>query len=305
MTRIFITGANGMLGFELLLWLSANRAGAVTGIARRLPDLPATGLDIRLTATPLDGSWFSGDDAKATILHCSGLANPRIPFASYQDLSRQEIEPNLGLVEALVAKGWRGHLIFLSSGGTVYGDPKRLPIKEYDPTHPQSPYGLQKVVLEQGFAYLAHRHGFRLTILRVANPYGALVAKEGQGVIPILIDAVRTGKPFTLIGSGDEVRDYIHVSDFCRAVEAVITQELFDHVNLFNIGSGQGVSLRALIEFVSDKLGKSPTIVSQPSYVDVKSNVLNIERVEQHLGWHPRILIFDGVATLINPGSVA
>lgn len=302
MARIFVTGANGMLGFELVSWLATHGADRVTGIARRLPTVATGDLDIRLTPTPLDGAWLPDDALDATILHCSGLANPRIPFASFQDLSRQEIEPNLGLIERLVARGWRGHLVFLSSGGTVYGDPQRLPIKEYDPTHPQSPYGLQKVILEQGFAYLAHLHGFQLSMLRVSNPYGAKVAKVGQGVIPILIDAARHGKPFTLIGSGDEVRDYIHVADFCRAVEAVIARKNAPRVKLLNIGSGQGVSLRDLIRIVTDGLGQGPQIVTQASLVDVKSNVLDIERAAVTLGWRPEIGILDGIAAMIRQG---
>ncbi len=302
MARIYITGANGMLGFELLSWLSATGGHEVTGIARRRPPVPLGTLDLSLCATPLDGGWLPDSARDATILHCSGLANPRIPFDNFQDLSRQEIEPNLGLIETLVARGWRGHLIFLSSGGTVYGDPQRLPIKEYDPTHPQSPYGLQKVMLEQGFAYLAHRYGFRLTILRVSNPYGAQVAKAGQGVIPILIDAAQQAKTFTLIGTGDEVRDYIHVEDFCRAVQAVIARQCALPVDLLNIGSGQGVSLRDLIGIVTVQVGRAPQIVTQPSLVDVKSNVLNIERAAVALGWRPEISILDGIAGLIRAG---
>lgn len=302
MAQIFVTGANGMLGFELVSWLSAQGHDDVTGIARRMPNVPAGDLDIRLTATPLDGDWLPDSAPDATILHCSGLANPRTPFASFQDLSRQEIEPNIGLIENLVAKGWRGHLIFLSSGGTVYGDPQRLPIKEYDPTHPQSPYGLQKLMLEQAFSHLAHQHGFQLSMLRVSNPYGAQVAKVGQGVIPILIDAARHGKPFTLIGSGDDVRDYIYVTDFCRAVQAVIARKAAPRVNLLNIGSGQGVSLRDLIAMVTQAVGRGPQIVRQPSLVDVKSNVLDIGRATQTLGWRPEISILDGIAAMIRQG---
>lgn len=297
--RIFVTGASGMLGFELLRFAKYFGRSEVIGIARR--DLPSGQHDLPLILTklPLIPDWLGPQDADATIIHCAGLANPRKPFEDFASLSHSEIIPQVAMVEALVAKGWRGHLIYPSSGGAIYGDAEVLPICEETPVRPKSPYALQKAMIEQGLSYLALRHGFRLTILRISNPYGSSVVKPEQGVLSKMVEAVRTGASFTLIGTGDEMRDYIHISDLCDAVVKVCSTQFERPVNVINIGSGVGTSTRDLMDLVCRLSGKTLTLTVQDSTLDVRSNVLKIGRARNLLQWSPKMHINQGVALFI------
>ncbi|MCR8546754.1 NAD-dependent epimerase/dehydratase family protein [Salipiger sp. P9] len=294
--EIYVTGSSGVLGCEILDHLTAIAGGKriVTGVARR--GLPGGRQALAQIVTPevLCPDWLKAGDRTATIVHCAGLASPRVPFDDFADLSRREIEPQIAFAEALAARGWAGHLVYVSSAG-VYGDSDDLPIPEAAPMQPKSFYALQKMAVEQGLVWLANRHGFRLTILRLANAYGSPLAGPRYGVVNILLDALETGAPFKLFGTGESLRDYIHVSDFCRAVERVCTLPLPDRITTLNIGTGQGTSLARLVALVQEVTGRPLTLQREPLASEVKSSVLGIDRAKALLGWAPTVGIDEGL----------
>jgi UDP-glucose 4-epimerase len=288
-----------MLGFELLDHLTHRMTGPVMGISRRAIPMEKPGLRNQVCDDPLLPDWLPQADKDSTIIHCAGLSNPRKYFDNMASLAAQEIAPHLAMVEGLVEKGWLGHLVFLSSGGAVYGDVSTLPIVETAPRLPKGHYGLQKLILEDSLAFLARRHGFRLTILRVGNPYGATIRKREQGVIPVIIDASLEGTPFQMFGDGRALRDYVHVKDFCVAVEKASLRTAGATTETFNIGSGTGTSLRDLIDLVTAITGKAISCAIHPTDVDVTSNVLDISKAKRALDWTPVIGIKAGVQQLI------
>ncbi|EIE49453.1 UDP-glucose 4-epimerase [Salipiger aestuarii] len=289
---VYVTGSSGVLGFEILSHL--HDAGiAASGVARK--PLPLRNGQLRQISTPevLRAGWLPGR-ADATIVHCAGLASPRVHFNDFAELSRRDIEPQIRFAELLVAKGWRGHMIYLSSAG-VYGDSASLPIPENTPLAAKSWYALQKMSVEQGLSLLAQRHGFRLTILRVANVYGAALAGPTFGVVTILLDALRTGKAFRLFGGGTSLRDYIHASDFCAAVERCCRTPPRGPVTVLNLGTGEGTSLASLIELLPRVAGGTLNIVHQPQDGEVASSVLDISRTRAVLGWAPAVGLEEGL----------
>ena len=297
--RFYVPGCSGMLGNEVLGHL-AGRAGIdVIGLSRRELTSLGAGLPHLVTPAPLTPDWLASKDTAASIVHCIGMANPRRSFASFADLLAEEVAPQVAMIEGLVARGWRGHLVFLSSGGTVYGDVTALPILETAPLSPKSDYGLSKILLEESFAFLARRHGFRLTVLRVANPYGATICKLEQGVIPLMIEAALTQRPFALIGTGQEQRDYLHISDFRIAVEKACLRKSGQQCEIINIGSGKGTSLNELMRLISELTGKNLTYAASPSVVDVKSSIQDISKARRALNWSPQIGIEQGLRTLL------
>ena len=297
---IFITGSSGVLGFEALDHLHRQNMWSVRGVARRplpvsRPDLPCL-----ITDNVLSSDWMPGDATDATIVHCAGLANPRAAFSSYADLAMREIAPHVEMVESLIEKGWRGHMVYISSGGSIYGDVDILPIPETQVPRPKGYYSLQKISVENALVFLANQHDFRLTILRVSNPYGSHVPKKGQGVIPILLDAAMNGTPFTVIGSGQEMRDYLHISDFCRAIEQACTHPLRDKINTINIGSGIGTSLESLIRLITTLTGREINATRSQTPFDVKSNVLDVSLAREILDWQPQVRIHEGIQLMVD-----
>lgn len=144
---IYVTGSSGVLGFEILSHLHGAGFDAM-GVARR--PLPRSGRGLRQISTPevLTAGWMPRPRGE-TIVHCAGLPSPRVHFNDFSELSRREIEPQLRFAEKLLAKGWRGHMVYLSSAG-VYGDTDQLPIAEDAPLAAKSWYALQKMAVEPG-----------------------------------------------------------------------------------------------------------------------------------------------------------
>lgn len=223
------------------------------------------------------------------------MSNPRLEFQSFSTLAQDHILPHVAMVEALLARGWRGRLIYFSSGGTVYGNALQLPISETHPTSPVSFYGLHKLCIERALEHLARARGFELIILRVSNPYGGALAKPNQGVIPILVDAFLNNRPFQIIGDGSAKRDYLEISDLCRAIEFCIRHRLDDPVLTLNIGSGEGTTLTSLITLIGKLLNRNLCTRHVASVHDVQSNVLCPRRAQEVLGWRAKVALPDGV----------
>ena len=290
-----------MIGSELAAaFADDDGAAGVRAVSRRpCPTLAADHPAQYHARAVFDASWLAPGDTDATILHCAGLSDPRATFRNFAVLAHEHILPHVEMVEALLARGWRGRLVFFSSGGTVYGDALHLPIREDHPKAPISMYGLHKLVLERALAQLAEDRGFELVILRVSNPYGSMVSKPNQGVIPILIKALLRDGEFQIIGDGRAERDYLEITDLIAAVRKVIAFEMREPVEIFNIGSGERTSLVDLIAVLTKLTGHELRAVYSPSKIDVKSNVLDCSRAREMLGWEAKVPLEEGLEKLV------
>ncbi|WP_353472833.1 NAD-dependent epimerase/dehydratase family protein [Salipiger sp. H15] len=295
--QTYVTGCAGVLGFEILRHLS--EAGhAVTGISRSALPEGAPKLPHVRVSDALHPGWLAPGDAGATIVHCAGLSDARRRFGSIAELAEEVTRPQTDFVEALVARGWRGHFVYLSTAA-VYGDTEDLPIPETREPQPKGYYALHKLAVETALLFLAAQHGFRLTLLRLGNPYGTPMPGRERGVMRLLLDALATGAPFTVYGSGETSRDYLHMEDFTAAVEQVVTGPLPGPVTRLNLGAGEGCTLNALIARMEAATGRQLNLVSEPSALEVKSSVLDIARARQVLGWEPRVSLEDGLARMV------
>lgn len=306
MKGVYITGASGVIGSELAAAFADDDCSAgVTAVSRRpCPTLAADHPAQRHAAAIFDASWLAPGDADTTIFHCAGLSDPRAAFRNFAVLAHEHILPHVEMVEALLARGWRGRLVFFSSGGAVYGNALHLPIYEEHPKAPISMYGLHKLILERALAQLAEDCGFELVILRVSNPYGSMVSKPNQGVIPILIKALLRDVEFQIIGDGHAERDYLEITDLIVAARKVIEFDMRNPVEIFNIGSGERTSLRDLIALLERLTGHKLRTVHSPSKIDVKSNVLDCSRAREMLGWEAQVPLEAGLAKLVERMNV-
>lgn len=296
MSVIYITGASGVLGAEAVVHMLQEPGATIRAVSRRpCPLIPADHIAQCIVPSVFDAGWYDPDHADATILHCAGLSDPRKDFTSFASLAQDDILPHVAMIETLLERGWRGRLIYLSSGGAIYGNPQVLPIAETHPTSPISLYGLHKLCIERALEHLARNRGFELVILRVSNPYGGHLAKPTQGVIPILVRAYVTGSPFQIIGDGTAQRDYIDIRDFCRAISLSVSLPMTDPVLILNIGSGIGVALNDLIALIGKTLGLTLRTHHVRAVHDVQSNVLCCRRAREVLGWQAKIPLQEGL----------
>jgi UDP-glucose 4-epimerase len=186
-------------------------------------------------------------------------------------------------------------VVFASSGGTVYGIPKELPIAETHPTDPICSYGITKLMIEK-YLYLYHRiHGLNCTVLRLANPYGERQRITGvQGAIAVFLGKVLYDQPISIWGDGTVARDYFYIGDLVDAVCRVIEQEPPSLV--YNIGSGTALSLNDMLEWIRRVTGKRPVVRYEPQRaLDVPINCLDIGRAKRELGWEPKVGLEEGL----------
>jgi UDP-glucose 4-epimerase len=201
------------------------------------------------------------------------------------------------LFEAMREHGNR-RILFLSSGGAVYGVPRETPMREDHPTDPISPYGVVKLAIEKFLGSYAANHGFRPAIVRPANPYGPDQGKLGQlGAVWTFLHTIQHGGTATLFGDGSIVRDFVHVDDLCRLMLACIEQQCD---GVFNCGGGGGgTSLGDLIALIEQVTGKTLALDRRPARsFDPPAIVLDVERARSQLGWEPRISLPEGIEQL-------
>ena len=186
-------------------------------------------------------------------------------------------------------------VVFASSGGTVYGVPRSVPIDESHPTDPLCSYGIHKLAIEK-YLQLNHRlHGLDYCVVRPANLYGPRQRLDiAQGAVAVFLDRALRGKPIQVWGDGSVVRDYLYVGD---AAEALLKAATFEgEPRLFNIGSGAGTSLRQLIQEIEALLGRAlPVEYTAARSLDVPANVLDASLARRHLGWAPRTSLAEGL----------
>jgi UDP-glucose 4-epimerase len=180
-------------------------------------------------------------------------------------------------------------IIFISSGGTVYGTPASLPIPETHPTEPRVAYGIAKLAIEKYLALFQRLHGMDYTVLRVANPYGKRQRVEtAQGAVAAFIDRVLRDQPIEIWGDGTITRDYVHVADVARAFLHALDYD--GDVHIFNVASGRGRTLNELVALLEDVMGRRIAVRYMPGRpFDVPSNVLAIDRARDVLGWMPQV----------------
>jgi UDP-glucose 4-epimerase len=292
-----VTGATGFLGSALVSAFQA-RSIQTRCVSRQrhatteVADADYVALDLR-SVEPQNPIFDSVD----TIVH---LASTTIPSTSMDDMifdARSNLEMALRLLDAARSRGIKS-FIFASSGGTVYGDPVRLPVRESDPTDPRSAYGITKLAVEKYIGLYSRLHGLRGISLRVSNPYGpGQLAGTPIGLIAKLLRDAHAGRPVTIWGDGNIVRDFFHVDDLMRAVLTAVTGDLPGGV--YNVGAGYGTSIKEITALVERITGKAVTVEYQPPRnIDVPQIWLDTAKFRAATGWRPETGLEQGIEEL-------
>jgi UDP-glucose 4-epimerase len=222
----------------------------------------------------------------------------RYPPAESNGQMAPDVEQNvlgtLRLLDACVRAGV-GRVVFFSSGGGVYGPARSLPVSETHPTEPLSAHAISKLAVEKYLGLFAHIHGLDYVILRPGNPFGPYQdPNSGQGVVAAFLARTAMGQPLEVWGDGSATRDFFHVSDLARA--ALLAGETEHSRTIYNIGSGEGRTVRDVIAAIEKMLGRALEVhwrASRPS--DVPVNVLDAAKARRLLGWTPHVSFEDGL----------
>jgi UDP-glucose 4-epimerase len=186
-------------------------------------------------------------------------------------------------------------VVFPSSGGTVYGKPQNIPITEIHPNEPICSYGITKLTIEKYLHLFNYLYGLDYSILRIANPYGARQNPIGKvGAVTVFLNRILKKQPIQIWGDGEIIRDYIYISDVVQALYDVQNYDLSQ--KLFNIGSGQGISLNQLLVKIRQVLKDDFKVeYFEGRKVDIHANILDIERAKKILKWQPTVKLETGI----------
>lgn len=186
-------------------------------------------------------------------------------------------------------------IVFLSSGGTVYGEPTRLPVREEERLQPLCSYGVIKVAIENYLGMYHSLYGIEPVILRASNPFGPRQGHLGiQGLVAAFLNRIRAGDPLSVWGDGEVVRDYFYVSDLADLCTLAVESNA---TGIFNAGSGQGTSINTMIDLIATATGISPVVNYAPQRkFDVQATYLDIGKAYEAFGWRPAVSLQKGIA---------
>lgn len=182
-------------------------------------------------------------------------------------------------------------LVYVSTGGAIYGDTKKDKVAEDMPLSPLSYYGAGKAALEKFICAYSRQTGNTAVILRPSNFYGpGQIYRQGFGIVPTIFNHHLHGKPLQVWGDGKTTRDYLYIDDFvefCLLLLAKISSE--GAATIYNIGSGQGTTLIELISMIEEIIGEKVSRDFQPARtVDVRRIVLDNSRINSRFHWTPQ-----------------
>ena len=292
-TRCAVLGAGGFLGTTLCQRLRGQTA-ALRAFGRRqsFPDA-LRGIE-----------WLTGDFAdiqhvKEAIHGCDTvfhLANATTPASANQDKIadlQSNVASTLGLLDACRDLGIK-RIIFISSGGTIYGLPKQVPTPESAPTMPITAYGISNCRSKNTWRSMSTCMASSIVYSGWPTP---LVPTRRQSRVkapsPPSCNAAWTTRRFKS-GDGSVVRDYIYADDVIDALIQAVKHEGTSRV--FNVGAGHGRSLLDIIQAIESVSGRSLAVEFLPKRdMDVPCSVLDTSLAAQELGWHAKTPFPEGI----------
>lgn len=258
MKKILITGVNGFIGHAAAVYFGKEYEvyGMDISTEYRSAGEKVNYYQCNMSGNPAELSMIVTSIQPDVILHCAGSANVGASVVNPMADLDGNLHSLYQLLIALQSIQKKPKMIFMSSAG-VYGNPKQLPIRETDEPAPISPYGLHKLMCERLCHYYNQVHGYKIRSIRIFSAYGSGLRKQllwdmyqkyqNQGAIP-------------LFGTGDETRDFIHVSDIMQAIECILAYD--GEEEIFNVANGEEVSIRELAHIYAKKLGEREDIIS-------------------------------------------
>ena len=298
--NIGITGGAGFLGSYLLKYLLKNSTHKIQALTRKPQEFNDENL------TWIIGDLTSESDCAKLIANSDvliHLAHSNAPLSSSDILSDAglNITPNLTLLESIKKLGKKIHLIYISTGGAIYGHTNNYtPLKETDICQPNSSYAIQKLTMENYIRMWSDFSYITSAILRVSNPYGVLLpSKRKQGLIGVALNTLLKGETFKIYGNPENIRDYIHLEDMCKAIECSLSRK--NNFDILNIGSGEGHSVNDILnnlEQFTGKKFKKEYINNENTKNLIDWNILDINKAKLELNWTPEIAFNDGLKAL-------
>ncbi len=234
------------------------------------------------------------------VIHLISTVVPENGTDNINEEIEANIFPTIKLLDEMVKAGTK-EILFVSSGGTVYGEGIDEPFLETSYRNPICKYAVHKMMIEQYMHLYKHYHGIEYKVVRLSNPYGinARLNKK-QGIIPIIIDKAIKNEKMVIWGDGKNERDYIFIDDAVDGIYEVLKYNGGKCV--FNIGFGESHNLNQILQIIKRNPNlPNVSVEHEPERLcDVEKNVLNVDLARRELGWSAKIDLESGIERLIN-----
>jgi UDP-glucose 4-epimerase len=305
--RALVTGGAGFIGSTLVDRLLAEghavdvvddlSTGSLSNLseARATPgyELSFHKLDIREQAV-VD---LVAHRRPEVVFHLAAQADVRVSVERPVFDAEVNLIGTLNVLEGARVAGAR-KVVFAASGGTLYGEPDKLPVPESHPQRPLSPYGVSKKAACDYLAAYRELHGIEYTALALANVYGPRQDPHGEaGVVAIFAGRLLSGEPCTVFGDGNQTRDFVYVDD---VVDAFARAASKGSGLLMNIGTGAETSVNLLYDTMAAEAGVSTRPLHAPARAgELARSSLDPTRAGIHLGWKAWTTLSEGSAEVL------
>lgn len=291
MKKVLILGGNGFIGKNLAKNLLAH-GECVKSFDIVLPECPLEDIEY------VQGSFFEeGKLADAmrdvdVVFHAVSSITPSTSNEKYMQGYSGDFIHTVKLCNLI--KETHKKMIFLSSGGTIYGDQSEQPIKENASSHPINHYGNVKLCIENTIRVFNQQSGTNIRIARIANPYGIGqdFKKGGVGFIDAVLKRGINNSVVEVYGDGEIIRDYIFIGDVCEMLYSLMYYEGDEEI--FNLSSGIGTSQNEIIKYVSSWIPDLKVRYLEARAIDVKKIVLDNTKICEICNISP-LKVFDGM----------
>jgi UDP-glucose 4-epimerase len=293
--KVLVTGGAGFIGSHIVEALlddghsvvvvddlsSGSRANLAAGVELIEHDVAST-----------ETSALIARLAPGVVVHAAAQVSVSASTADPRRDAVSNILGSIGVFDGARAAGAR-QVVYITTGGALYGEPQYLPCDEDHPIEPISPYGLSKWAGERYLALLLP--GAVRTALRLANVYGPRQSAAGEaGVVATFVTRMLSGAPVEIHGDGEQTRDFVFVGDVADAVCRSIRTP---HTTALNIGSGASTSVLQLFAVIESLTHyRLPPTRAEARSGDIRNSVLDVRRAEAILGWRPQVNLEEGLS---------
>ena len=299
MNRYLITGGCGFIGTNLINFIRSTQTSAeIVVIALEEPFYRVEGCRYIVCDVSDVGKYERYIDGNTIVVHLAWSGFPNIRIATALEGIDHNIIGSCRLFETAVNHNCQS-IVFLSSGGAVYGKTLAVPITEQHPNVPLSYYGVEKLAVENYLRLMTSGSSTKSVILRPSNPYGRYQRPfAGQGVIATFLASALLGKSVDVWGDGSAIRDYLYIDDLSDAILKASASR--DASVIANIGSGTGSSINEIIELIGNVTGKKLTVnYLEQTSAETGANIMDCTVAAETFGWAGRCSLEDGIRRML------